>query len=150
MSSQTKQVGTRGKILALIVIIAGISGIVAYSKLSPIVPYDEPRPSGTNEDAMIAKAANVAIKLKGAMRDPDSFRLSSVLVIYPTNAICYEYRARNGFGGMDVGEAVLSPKGIFRANEMDGFHALWRSECSGRRGREEVDAVTFLLNHPTS
>lgn len=60
------------------------------------------------------------------------------------------HRSRNGFDGMNVGQVVLSPKGTFRTNEMDSFHTLWRSECSGKMGREEVDAVTLLLDHPTS
>ena len=120
-----RSVGTAGKILAGLVIAAGIAGIVAYDRQ----PATE-----INDGAMIAKAANVAIELRRAMRDPDSFQLSSVLIIEKTNAVCYEYRSRNGFGGMNVGQAVLSPKGIFRTNEMEGFRALWRSECSGKRG----------------
>jgi hypothetical protein len=121
-----------------------VAGIIA------IVQYNERQRAAPDDGAVIAKAANVAIELKRAMRDPDSFRLSSVLIIEKTNAVCYEYRSRNGFGGMNVGQAVLSPKGSFRTNEMDGFHTLWRSECSGKMGREVVDAVTFLLDHPTS
>ena len=117
--------------------------------LIAVAHHKEPQPTA-DDGAVIARAANVAITLKRAMRDPDSFQLSSVFIIDKTNAICYEYRARNGFGGMDVGQAVLSPKGTFKTNEMDGFHALWRSECHGKMGREEADAVTFLLNRPTS
>jgi len=132
-----------GKILAIILIIAGIASIVAYSQ-------HHERQRAPDDGAVIARAANVAIELKRSMRDPDSFRLSSVLIIEKTNAVCYEYRSRNGFDGMNVGQAVLSPKGTFRTNEMDSFYTLWRSECSGKMGREEVDAVTFLLDHPTS
>jgi len=132
-------VGKIGKILALIVLMAGIWGIVSSERQRATDKNSFP------DGAAIARAANAAIELKHAMRDPDSFQLSSVSIIYPTKAACYEYRSRNGFGGMNVGQAVLSPKGLFKTNGMDGFRALWKSECTGKRGYEEADAVTYLL-----
>ena len=81
---------------------------------------DEDKRSGA-----IAVAAVGAASIKRAMRDPDSFKLTSALIISKTGAVCYEYRARNGFNGMNVGRAVLSPKGALKTDEMAGFATLW-------------------------
>lgn len=51
----------------------------------------------------IADAANGALAIRGTMRDPDSFKLASMLIVPKTGTVCYEYRAKNGFGGTDVG-----------------------------------------------
>ena len=79
------------------------------------------------------------------MRDPDSFKLSSVIIM-DKGAVCYEYRAHNGFGGVNVacacafvvqrlGDCVgrLS-RGIQLANPRDyfalPFQLTRRYECS--------------------
>jgi hypothetical protein len=70
------------------------------------------------------------------MRNPDSFKVSSVLVI-GTETACYEYRAQNGFGGMNVGSAVLAlRKNAFKTNEMNGFVQLWNKECAHKSGTD--------------
>lgn len=77
--------------------------------------------------------------LKKAMRDPDSFKLESALMIDATGAVYYEYRARNGFGGLNVGVAVISCDGKhFKVKENDGnsFVALWNKECANKAGTE--------------
>jgi predicted nucleic acid-binding Zn ribbon protein len=77
-----------------------------------------------------------ALLLKRSMRNPDSFKVSSVLVI-GTETACYEYRAQNGFGGMNVGSAVLAlRKNAFKTNEMNGFVQLWNKECAHKSGTD--------------
>lgn len=102
------------------------------------------------ESARVSSAATFAVMLKRSMRDPDSFNLNSVLIIDKTGAICYEYRARNGFNGLNVGQAVLSPRGTFKTSEMSGFSPIWNKECAHKTGTEEVQAVSFLLEHMPS
>lgn len=83
--------------------------------------------------------------LKQAMRDPDSFKLSQALVIDGTGAVCYEYRARNGFGGMNVGHAVISPDGkTFKAENDSGYRALWNKECANKEGLDAADAINWF------
>jgi hypothetical protein len=38
--------------------------------------------------------------------------------------VCYGHRAQNGFGGMNIGNAVFTPSGNFKTDEMDGFAPL--------------------------
>ena len=88
-----------------------------------------------------------AMALRNAMRDPDSFKLTQVLDM-PDGAVCYSYRARNGFGGMDQGEAVLFD-GKFLDSSMAGFHQLNEQECVGKTGKVETDFINSELeSHP--
>jgi hypothetical protein len=94
----------------------------------------------------IAFAALGADSIKRSMRDPDSFKLTSALIIDKTGTVCYEYRARNGFNGMNFSQAVLSSKGVFKTNEMDGFATLWNRECAHKQGEEQQMAVSMLMD----
>lgn len=96
--------------------------------------------------AAIQQASAGAIILKKSMRDPDSLKLESALVINGTGAVCYEYRAKNGFGGMNVGHAVLSADGKqFRTSEMDGFTKMWNKECANKSGTEAATAIRWFV-----
>jgi hypothetical protein len=99
------------------------------------------------DDRRFARASVGALMLKKAARNPDSFKLSSALVISSTGTVCYEYHAQNGFGGFNKGFAVLTPEGKFKSDEMDGFHALWNKECAHKTGTEQVDVVNYVLAH---
>ena len=97
------------------------------------------------EEETFVKAQIGAKVLKQAMRDPDSFKLASVLVM-DSGAVCYEYRARNGFGGMNVSHAVLSSDGkTFKGQDEDGFSRVWNKECSGKAGDDIVSTLQRLL-----
>jgi len=89
----------------------------------------------------------MAKSLQKVMRDPDSFNLSSVSIVEKTGAVCYQYRSRNGFNGMNAGSAVLSPSGKFKTSEMDGFTVLWNKGCAHQPAREEVSTVSYLVEH---
>ena len=97
------------------------------------------------EDAATQRAAAGAVLLKKAMRDPDSFKLESALVIDGSGAVCYNYRAKNGFGGVDRGHAVLSTDGKrFKTDDMDGFTTLWNKECANKSGSETATAINWF------
>lgn len=74
--------------------------------------------------------------LKKSMRNPESFKVSSALAMEKTGAVCYEYRAQNGFGGMNVETAVLTAEGEIKTKSMDGFAKLWNKNCAGQTGYE--------------
>lgn len=90
------------------------------------------------------RAAAGAVLLKKAMRNPDSFQLESAVVVDGTNAVCYEYRAQNGFGGMNVGRAFISSDGqqfLMSEPRTDGFDAIWNRECANKSG---TNAATLI------
>lgn len=99
----------------------------------------------TKQDAAVSRAAAGAKLLKKSMRDPDSFKLDSALVINGTGAVCYEYHARNGFGGVNAGQAALSGDSKqFLTSEQAGFSALWNRVCAGQSGQETATAIRWF------
>jgi hypothetical protein len=118
----------------------------ATGSTSPIERTVKPAPAppvqGRSQDATDESALIGAIELRRSMRNPDSFKLVGVLVM-DGGAVCYTYRAQNGFGGMNLGSAVLSSAGSFKTNEMPGFSVLWNRECANKTGQDE----TWMIKH---
>lgn len=99
----------------------------------------------TQEDIAMQRAVAGARLLKKAMRDPDSFKLESAFVINGSHAVCYGYRARNGFGGMNRDHAVLARDGTrFLTSGDPGFEKLWNAECANKPGREVATAINWF------
>lgn len=94
------------------------------------------------KEARFQLAALGAKSLHDSARNPDAFKLSEVLLM-DDGAACYTYRAQNGFGGMNVGHAVISPKGTLRAEESDGFQSLWNKECARKTGEDQTWEVGY-------
>jgi hypothetical protein len=120
-----------------IVIFAAMVGAVRDSNsdgkgVQPPSPADQAEKQ--KKDARFTRAV---LGANSFVSQSDSFKLSQVLVM-DDGAVCYQYRAQNGFGGLNVGHAVLSPKGQFKANESAGFRGLWNKECAGKTGTDEV------------
>ena len=80
------------------------------------------------------------VNLKRTARNPESFRLKSALVM-GNGAVCYTYRAANGFGVMSRGSAVMSKSGAIYTSETDGdrFSRSWQHDCKGKSGEEFVE-----------
>lgn len=115
-------------------------------KPSDIPPTPQPAksPAEVEKERRLTRAVAGAMTLKKAMRNPDSFKLASVYLTQNGTA-CYEYRAQNGFGGMNFERAVLSKKGDdVLTKGMEGFSSLWNQECTKDRGEDIVDYVSLL------
>jgi len=81
--------------------------------------------------------------LKRNMRDPDSFKLESVIKM-TSGAICYEYRAKNGFGGYNREAAVYQPKSdtlVTGDSATRTFNAL----CAGKTGEDHTSTVKIAI-----
>jgi predicted nucleic acid-binding Zn ribbon protein len=128
-----------------LIILGFVFGSIESTK-SPTGPPTYPAEK-KHEDERLQWTAGGAILLRKGMRNPDSFKLTSALVIDRTDAVCYGYRAQNGFGGMNVGRAVLTKGGKFKTDEMEGFSALWNKECAHKTGTEEVSTIDYVLEH---
>lgn len=92
-----------------------------------------------NQDAL---AAVGAASLKKAMKDPQSFTLTS-LVVMDDGAACYKYRAANSFGASLPSRAVLLPSGKMFTEDHDGnsFVNAFNKGCAKKMGREIVKIV---------
>lgn len=128
------------------VLIAIFSGASTTSSDTPTAPQTpEQIAEQTKRDAAVQRATVGAATLKKSMRNPDSFKLESALVINGTDAVCYTYRAQNGFGGMNAGQAVLSADATqFKTDDMDGFAKLWNKECGDKSGQDVATAIRWF------
>jgi hypothetical protein len=97
------------------------------------------------ESARMARAGAGASLLKHAMKDPEAFTLTR-LVVHPSGTACYEYRAKNGFGAIFPGSAVLTSKGKMLTQEVNGnaFVNAWNKECTPADGQEISDLIKRL------
>jgi hypothetical protein len=146
--------GFIGVLLLGVVLLTAFSSILSSgsssgtsSPPSSSKPPETPEQKAERErkDAAVQRATVGAVVLKKSMRDPESFKLESALVIDGSRAVCYDYRAKNGFGGTNVGQAVLAGDGTtFKTSEMAGFTRLWNKECASKTGTEAGTAIRWF------
>jgi hypothetical protein len=97
------------------------------------------------KDEAIQRASIGAIALKKATREPEDFKLESAFVIENTGVVCYNYREKNEFGGVNIGSAVLSADGKqLKIYEETGFSKLWNKECANKPGTEAATAIRWF------
>lgn len=95
-------------------------------------------------DSQIETGVLGAVALKNKMKDPEAFNLTGANV-KDNGAACYEYRAKNGFGAMFPGSAVLTSKGdIYVSDDGDKFTRAWNNECAGKPG-EDIKSKARLI-----
>jgi hypothetical protein len=112
------------------------------SPTSPVSPAEQEKKA--RDERQFQLAVSGAKQLKNAMRNPDSFKVSNALFM-DNGVVCYEYRAQNGFGGMNVGRAVLTAKGMLKTNEIDGGTKLWNRECANKSGYDKTWEVNYAI-----
>lgn len=125
--------------LFALVVFGGVFGSVSNS------PTPARSPAQQKHDADVQRAAIGAKAIKETLRNPDSLQLESALVM-ASGAVCYEYRAQNGFGGINVENAVLSGDDkTFLSSSMDGFAVAWNSHCANQSGANVTSEVFRYL-----
>jgi hypothetical protein len=98
-------------------------------------------------DDRLRMAVVGALRLKEGMRDPDSFVLEDVVASADGTHACYDYRARNGFGGMNREHAFAYPAlGVVMTSGNKGFAAAWNRECTHAGMIGMKDEVEFSLS----
>lgn len=126
----------------LVVVIVGVIGaIVSPTPSTPVVSPAQQVANQKAEDAF-QRAVAGAKQLQKSMRNPDSFRLVEALIM-DDGATCYDYRAQNGFGGMNVGHAVLAPNDQFKSSDSPGYVTLWNKECGNKTGVDKTWQIGY-------
>jgi hypothetical protein len=121
----------------LVLVICGVIGaIMSPTPSTPVVSAAQ-QAANQKDEAAFQRAVAGAKQLRNAMRNPNSFKLGETLIM-DDGAVCYDYRSQNGFGGMNVGHAVLSPSGQFKTDELNGFTAMWNKECAKHTGTDKT------------
>jgi hypothetical protein len=132
---------TIGLILGCLIGLCILASLIAPT--TPTKPLTKEETAQKQRDeANFQRAVLGAKQLRASMRNPDSFKLGQTLVM-DDGAVCYDYRAQNGFGGMNVGHAVLAPDNKFKSDESAGFHALWHKECAKKTGEDQTWQVGY-------
>lgn len=83
-----------------------------------------------------------ATELRKTMRNPSSLKFDSVFV---TNAgdVCYDYRAENGFGGMNHEYAILTKNAKFYQNNS----SKWNKLCVNKEGYEVSSFINIYMSN---
>lgn len=76
------------------------------------------------EDKQFYAAAGLAKTIKDAARDPDSLVMEALYVNDDTSVACAQYRARNGFGGMNRELLVVTKTKTSQST------ASWNRHCT--------------------
>jgi hypothetical protein len=97
--------------------------------------------SGSDDSDLSTRAAVGAASLKAAARNPDSLVLDKVLGM-DDGTICYEYRAQNGFGGMNREVAALLPN----AKSLTTSSVVWNKHCAHKNGQDLKYNAENLMN----
>ena len=115
-------------------IIAGLFGFVI---LASIIAQNSNTASTTmasskkEVDPLIEKrfqtTVMVAKSVKASLRNPDSVVWSGILANDDASVVCIEYRAQNGFGGMNLGQ-IAYVKGKLQTSA-----AVWNKNCADKQ-----------------
>ncbi len=89
--------------------------------LAPKEPVDP------NIELRFRKTVLVAKTVKAALRNPDSVQWAGMLANDDASVICIEYRAQNGFGGMNL-EHVAFAKGKLQTSAQ-----AWNKHCAAKK-----------------
>jgi NMD protein affecting ribosome stability and mRNA decay len=105
--------------------------IVAVSVLSPKTEVPPPAPktpaqqaAEAQKEARFQKTVLVVKTIRSALRDPESVKWESVAANDDASIVCVEYRARNGFGGLNLERATYA-KGKLSTESVP-----WNKNCA--------------------
>lgn len=129
-----ESIGAFGYLMVLMV------GFIFYKGCSPNTPTGgqvvpaKPEMS-IDEKRRIGQTILVMASIKQAMREPDSISWVSVLTSDDASVVCATYRARNGFGGMNIEYATRTKAGISTSI------AVWNKHCATNRTLNDMTYV---------
>lgn len=95
-------------------------------------------PTPDPREIQFKQARLAALAIKQAVRDPDSLKFDSINTNEDGSVVCIEYRAKNGFGGVNR-EYLVYDNGAPR----EGSKA-WNKLCAGKRMYSHDSAGSLL------
>lgn len=120
--------------VVLVLLVAGImfSCIMSSPSKAPAeAPRDQKSAADIKADVQREHAFQKVVatirSIKSASRDPDSVVFESIGSNDDASIVCVEFRARNGFGGMNRETAVLAKGKISQSS------AVWNKSCVHKR-----------------
>jgi hypothetical protein len=129
--------------IGIIVAILLIANVPDNKKASPDpapVPLTAEEQAAKTKDALESNArfVNTAATLravKNRLRDPKSVEWIDISASQDGKVVCLTYRARNGFGGLNVEHAAMAKDTISNSG------AAWNKNCAGKSLYEAKSAL---------
>lgn len=112
---------------ALFIAVGALHWINPPPKPAPLSPQRQARQLARQIE--INRAHQALKALKESMRNPASFQLIAGWFM-KDGTVCFEYRAQNGFGGMDIGHTVWPAGG----SKLVDDEVKWNQLCAGKSG----------------
>lgn len=126
----------------------GIMVVCGLGILFVSAAIDEPSPPPTltaeeraakeADDARFNLAFAVAKGIKTTLREPDSMKLEGLWTNEKADLACIEYRAKNGFGGMNLERVVFYNK------QLTKDEGVWNRRCAGK-DLHDMSRVRFAI-----
>lgn len=121
--AEPKKPMSRAMILFLILGVVAVIGGMLAQETAP--PKTTEQIAAEKEHAARIMFVRMAVSsLKKAARDPDSLTIESARANKDGSVICLEYRARNGFGGMNREHLAIA------AGKANGTPGHWNKHCT--------------------
>ena len=129
-------------------LVAASVGISVFSSGGDDKPVEKPAPLAKTPEQIASEAAEksrsqraifVVTALKHGLRDPDSVKWESVSVSDDSSVVCVEYRAKNGFGGVNFEQTVYTKRKFSTAAKP------WNRHCAGKRLNDLKPMVEYVL-----
>lgn len=123
-------------------------GISVFSSRGDNKPVEKPAPVAKTPEQIEAEAADksrsqraifAVTALRHGLRDPDSVNWESISVSDDASVVCVEYRAKNGFGGVNFEQTVYT-KGKFSTAAKP-----WNRHCAGKQLNDLKPVVEYVL-----
>ena len=122
-----------------------LSGTEADKAAAVAKAGDEERAQQHEKNKLTTAAAGTQQLLR-RLRDPESLKIESLLITDKDGMACIEYRARNGFGGMNQGRAVYILLALITEADKNDFTTAWNQWCANKAGTEEGSYVSRLID----
>lgn len=115
------------KVLASIFAVSiGISIVAVNSGDSENKASTTAKPADPKKEAAFQKTVAVVRSIKASLRDPSSVQWEAILRNEDATVVCVVYRARNGFGGMNVEQVAYANKKLSTSG------AVWNKNCANK------------------
>jgi hypothetical protein len=141
--AKPKQPIGRLKVITLLIFGGFVISGVTKSIQPPAPPPPPPTPAQVAakavSDARFNSTVHVLASIKAAMREPDSLKWESIRANEDGTVVCATYRARNGFGGMNVEHAA------FAKGSISTSASAWNKNCAGK-SLYEMKSARYALN----
>lgn len=109
------------------IFLSNIGGNTGSATLNVPVVSDKQQKEHQDAEDRFQKASQMGALLKTSMREPESVEWISINANEDASVICFEYKGKNGFGGVGFENSVVANGKVFQSA------AMWNKKCAGKK-----------------